>query len=97
LAESLHWLSVEQFSQAWLARLQTWPPLVQFAAVVWQLPTTQTLLMQMRAPAYSDAHCASAVHHSQNSEVVLQTWLVVVQSPAARQLPWMQAPAPLHR
>ena len=45
-----------QLSHAWLARLQTCPPEVQFAAVVWQLPTTQTLLMQMRALLYSVAH-----------------------------------------
>ncbi len=70
---------------------------MQFVAVSWQLPTTQTLLMQMRAPAYSDAHWESAAQPSQNSELVLQTWLVAVQSPAARQLPGMQAPEPLHR
>ena len=77
--------------------MQIWPPDVQLAAVVWQLPTTQTMLMQMLVLLYSVAHWPSVVQPSQNSEPVLQIWLVALQLPAVRQLPEMHAPEALHR
>jgi hypothetical protein len=43
--------------------------------------------LQMNAPMYSDAHCASAVHALHERVVVLQIKLPAAQSPAARQLP----------
>jgi hypothetical protein len=77
-------------------RSQTWP--VPQPALSWQVPVTQTPLLQMWPVPYSLAHCVSpaapALHAPHVKDVCEpQIVPVVAQSPFTRQLPAMQAPA----